>query len=96
MILMLQKLTRRSLIAWSAMILLGGCAATDFAAMPGSQTERRAERLAQQARHDDAATIYIGLASRASGIRRDRLALLAIEQWLDAGDDGIRRQGPVA
>ena len=94
MILMLQKLTRRSLIAWSAMILLGGCAATDFAGMPGSQTERRAERLAQQARHDDAATIYIGLASRASGIRRDRLALLAIEQWLDAGD-GMRARNAI-
>ncbi len=66
MIRMLQKLLRRSLLSITVMILLGACAATDFAGMSGGQSERRAERLAQQARHDDAATVYIGLASNAS------------------------------
>ena len=48
--------------------------------------ERRAERLAQNGQHDDAAGAYIGLAATADIGERDRLTLLAVEQWLDAGD----------
>ncbi len=51
--------------------------------MPG---EGRAERLAENGDHDDAARVYIGLAAEASELERDRLTLLAVEQWLDAGD----------
>ena len=35
---------------------------------------------------EDAASIYIGLAAAALGAERDRLTLLAVEQWLNAGD----------
>jgi outer membrane PBP1 activator LpoA protein len=86
MILMFQKLTRTSLIAIALTGLLGGCASSDFSANSGSQSEQRAASLAQQGRHDESAAIYIGMASATSGAQRDRLTLLAVEQWLDAGD----------
>jgi len=63
-------------------LVLSACATSDF----GGNTERRAEVLAQSNQYDDAAGIYIGLATGASGPERDRLTLLAIEQWLFAGD----------
>ena len=52
----------------------------------GGSAESRAERLAWNGEHEDSARIYIGLAAEASGVERDRLTLLAVEQWLDAGD----------
>lgn len=65
-------------------LLLNACETSGgFVGIPG---ESRAERLADNGEHDDAAGIYIGLAAGASGIERDRLTLLAVEQWLDAGD----------
>ena len=64
-------------------LLLAACETTGFGGRPG---ESRAERLARNGDHDDAARIYIGLAADAIGTERDRLTLLAIEQWLDAGD----------
>lgn len=65
-------------------LLLGACASTgSFGGAPG---EGRAERLADSGEHDDAARIYIGLAADAVADDRDRLTLLAVEQWLDAGD----------
>lgn len=48
--------------------------------------EGRAERAADNEDHADAASIYIGLAGEASGTERDRLTLLAVEQWLMAND----------
>jgi outer membrane PBP1 activator LpoA protein len=64
--------------------LLGACATSGgFVGAPG---ESRAVRLADNGEHGDAASIYIGLAADASGMERDRLTLLAVEQWLDAGD----------
>lgn len=48
--------------------------------------EGRAERLAQDGEHYDAAGIYIGMASTRTGTERDRLTILAVEQWLYAGD----------
>ena len=48
--------------------------------------ERRAERMAHNGQHEDAAGAYIGLAATADIGERDRLTLLAVEQWLDAGD----------
>ncbi len=88
---MMQKLTVITLIAIAMMSMLGGCASTDFSRLSGGQSERRAELLVQQGRHDDAAAMYIGMASSASGTQRDRLTLLAIEQWLDAGDGARAR-----
>lgn len=75
-----------SLVALLAMVLLlGACGSMDgsFGAAPG---EGRAQRLANNGNHGDAAGIYIGLAAEAIGGERDRLTLLAVEQWLDAGD----------
>lgn len=69
-----------------ATLLLTACATSDFGGFSGGQNERRAETLSQNNRYDDAAGIYIGLATEASGSERDRLTLLAIEQWLFAGD----------
>lgn len=69
-----------------AALLLGGCATGDFGGAGGTNSERRAESLARGGRYADAAEIYIGLASSAQGEERQRLTLLAVEQWLDAGD----------
>ncbi|MCK5326215.1 MAG: penicillin-binding protein activator [Woeseiaceae bacterium] len=66
-------------------LLIGACETTGGGAFGGS-SESRAERLALNGEHDEAASIYIGLAASASGSKRDRLTLLAVEQWLDAGD----------
>ncbi len=73
----------RPLLLLLIAVLLGGCATTG---MPGSSGERRAERLAESGNYEDAAGQYIGLASEAEGAERQRLTLLAIEQWLEAGD----------
>lgn len=78
----------RSTVASLAVLLLvalvlGACGSTGSFGTPG---EGRAERLTKNAQYGDAAEIYIGLAATATGDKRDRLILLAIEQWLDAGD----------
>lgn len=67
------------------LLVISGCAGTGPMGSSGSG-ERRAERLAENEQHHDAAREYIGLASDAVGEERDRLTLLAVEQWLDAGD----------
>ncbi|MDH4071996.1 MAG: penicillin-binding protein activator, partial [Gammaproteobacteria bacterium] len=74
----------------AALILLSACETTDFGGY-GNQREQRAEALGRQGRYDDAAGEYIGLAATAAGPERDRLTLLAVEQWLFAGD-GRRAQ----
>ncbi len=63
--------------------VLTACATGDFA---GPQGESRAMREARTGRHADAAGTYIGLAAGESGDEQTRLTLLAIEQWLYAGD----------
>lgn len=63
---------------------LGGCA-TGGGWSTGT-SEDRAARLALNGEYSEAAGIYIGLASNAEGAERDRLTLLAVEQWLNAGD----------
>ncbi len=94
MIRILHKLSRAGLCAVLAASVLTGCATGGFG-VPGSQSERRAEMLADQGRHEEAASLYIGLASDATGGERDRLTLLAIEQWLDARD-GRRARSAMA
>ena len=66
--------------------LLAACATGDFGGFAGGQAERRANELAVRGQHADAAALYIDLAARAEGGERDRLTLLAVELWLDAGD----------
>jgi len=68
-----------------ALIALAGCETTGLGGFGGSG-ESRAERYAQNGEHAEAASAYIVLASEAFGEERDRLTLLAVEQWLDAGD----------
>ncbi len=75
-----------------ALTMLGGCETTGLRGMGGSG-EDRAERLAEKGEHAEAAGAYIALASEAVGIERDRLTLLAVEQWLDAGDVARARNG---
>lgn len=66
-------------------LLLGACETTRFNGLSGSG-EQRAERQAENGQFDDAASTYIGLAVNAVGPEKDRYTLLAVEQWLDAGD----------
>ena len=76
-------------IVVASTLLLGACVTPGGSGgVPG---ESRAARLAANGEHDDAARIYIGLAAQASELERDRLTLLAVEQWLDAGDTGRAR-----
>jgi len=67
-------------------LTLAGCGTSGFGGFGGKPGESRAERLSRNGQHDDAARVYIGLAASAVGNERDRLTLLAVEQWLDAGD----------
>lgn len=73
-------------ILLAVVMILGGCETTGFGSWGGTPGENRAERLARNGEYADAAGIYIGLAAAATGVERDRLTLLAVEQWLDAGD----------
>ena len=66
-------------------LLLSACETTGFGGLGGG-AEGRAERLAANGRFEDAAREYVGLASTAVGPERDRLMLLAVENWLDDGD----------
>ena len=68
-----------------ALILLSGCETTGLSGIAGS-TESRIERIAQNGNHGEAAGAYMGLAVVATGAERDRYTLLAVEQYLDAGD----------
>jgi len=68
-----------------AALILAGCETTGLGGLTGGG-EGRAERLARNGEHAESAGAYIGLASDAVGVERDRLTLLAVEQWLDAGD----------
>lgn len=67
------------------LLALGGCETTGLSGFIGSG-ENRAARLARNGQHKAAASAYTGLAADAIGVERDRLTLLAVEQWLDAGD----------
>jgi outer membrane PBP1 activator LpoA protein len=65
--------------------IMGACETT-VVGVAGGSAESRAERLALSGEYQEAASIYIGLAAEASGADRDRLTLLAADNWLDAGD----------
>jgi len=68
-----------------ALFALVGCETTGFTGI-GRSGEDQALILAAEGRHAEAAGAYIALASSAIDTERDRLTLLAVEQWLDAGD----------
>lgn len=75
----------RILLLIGLAMLVASCASTG-GGPGGSQGERRAQSLSQAGRFDDAAGIYIGMAADRNGPERNRLTLLAVEQWLFAGD----------
>ena len=67
------------------LLALAGCETTGLPGSAGSG-EGRAERLARDGEHAEAASVYMGLAVDAVSPARDRYTLLAVEQFLDAGD----------
>ena len=71
-------------------LVLSGCETTGGGAFGGS-SENRAERMARNGDHAAAAGAYMGLAVDATGTERDRYTLLAVEQYLDAGDESRAR-----
>ncbi len=77
---------RRGFALLAVLLLAGGCATADFSGWPGARTERHAESLARNGQFHEAASVYIGLGEKATGRERERLTLLAVEQWLNAGD----------
>lgn len=85
----MEKINPPRLARIAAMMLVSLAIAaceTTGGGISGGPGENRAERLAQNGQHRDAAAAYVELASVTSGQSRDRLTLLAVEQWLDAGD----------
>ena len=68
-----------------SLVLLSGCETGGLSGI-ASSAESRAERLASNGEHGEAAGVYMGLAVDATGSERDRYTLLAVEQYLDAGD----------
>jgi len=75
----------------ASLLAVSGCETTGIGGS-ASSGEKRAVRMAQNGQHDDAASAYISLATNAVGGDRDRLTLLAVEQWLDAGAVAQARQ----
>lgn len=67
-------------------LILGACETTGIGTWGSAPGEGRAGRLATNGQHAEAARIYVGLAAEATGSEKDRLTLLAVEQWLDAGE----------
>jgi hypothetical protein len=76
------------LVCVAALLFVSGCETTGLGGVAPLSEEGRAQRAAGSGDYEEAARLYIGLASSASGTERDRLTLLAVEQWLNAGDTG--------
>jgi len=73
------------LILLLSLLALSACDTSGIGGTGGSG-EDRAQRMASNGDHDDAAGAYMGLAVNAIGGERDRYTLLAVEQFLDGGD----------
>ena len=73
----------RNLLATLLLAFAAGCATQG---QPGAQPDREALEAATRGEHQVAAARYITLAREATGTERDRYTLLAVEQWLEAGD----------
>ena len=72
------------LVLLASFLVISGCETPGGASFGGSG-EKRAERMASDGDHD------MGLAVEAVGAERDRYTLLAVEQYLDAGDESRAR-----
>jgi len=79
-----RRLLASTLVLFVSLFALSACETTGGGF--GGSSESRAERMARDGDHDDAAGAYMGLAVNAAGTERDRYTLLAVEQYLDAGD----------
>lgn len=66
-------------------LLIAGCQTTGGPNLGGSMSQ--AERLAMQGRHGEAAVEYMTESSQVDGDMRTEFTLLAVEQWLLAGND---------
>ena len=75
-----------SIVALILLTLTLSACETTGSGWSGASGEGRAERLTRNGEYADAARVYIGLATISTGSERDRLTLLAVQQWLDAGD----------
>ena len=75
------------------LFVLNACETPGGGSLSSLSGEGRAERLAQIGEHDDSADIYAGMAGTSTGAERDRLIMLAIEQWLYAGRIERARNG---
>lgn len=78
-------IARTSVIAF-LLLVLAACETGTLGGFGSLSGESRAIRLSQNGEYAEAAGVYIGLASDAVGVERGRLTLLAVEQWLYAGD----------
>jgi outer membrane PBP1 activator LpoA protein len=78
------------LVLLASFLVISGCETPGGASFGGSG-EKRAERMASDGDHAMAASAYMGLAVEAVGAERDRYTLLAVEQYLDAGDESRAR-----
>ncbi len=72
-------------------MILAGCQTTGGGGLVPLSGEARALVEAENGEAATAAGSYIGLAAAAQGSERERLTLLAIEQWLIAGDEDRAR-----
>lgn len=65
---------------------ISACETTGGFSLPGGSAEGKAARLAERGEHSEAAAALIGLAAEREGPERHRLTLLAVDQWISAGD----------
>src|SRR5690606_32026971 len=77
------RIVARNALAALALALVAACAAQGPSA---SGPEQRARQAAERGDHERAAAEYVNLAEGAEEATRDRFVLLAVEQWLEAGD----------
>ena len=80
---------QRSLASITILVIslfaLAACETTGMTGL-GSSSESRIQRMVQNGEHAAAAGAYMGMAVVSAGSERDRYTLLAVEQYLDAGD----------
>ncbi len=74
------------ILVFAVAVSLSACETTGGFSMPGGPSEGKAARLADRGEHAEAAATLIGLATERAGVERQRLTLLAVDQWIDAAD----------
>jgi len=77
------NISRHAMTLLATVAILSSCATGD---PTGDRGEARAEQQSRSGRYADAAGTYIAMAANAGGEEQTRLTLLAVEQWLFAGE----------